>query len=95
MGSPTDKPIHTKGGIYNYQAPLPNKKTLVIKSEEAKRNIFEISVIKLLLSVGFNNENVVANFRGDKSLESFTGLQNYEDKSKVFFRNIMIKEFNI
>jgi hypothetical protein len=38
---------------------------------------------------------VVTNFIGNRSLEGFIGLQNHDDRSKVYFRNIMIKELQI
>lgn len=94
-GSPDGEPIHATGGIYNFQAPSKNIKSLEIECEVGNWNIFEISVIKQLYSVTLNNEKVVTNFVGNKSLEGFIGLQNHDDKSKVFFRNIRIKELQI
>ena len=55
-------------------------------------NTFEISVIQQYYSVTLNKEKAVTNFLGNRSLEGFIGLQNHDDRSKVYFRNIMIKE---
>jgi hypothetical protein len=56
---------------------------------------FEITVIQQSYSVTLNKEKVVTNFIGNRSLEGFIGLQNHDDRSKVYFRNILIKEFKI
>ena len=58
-------------------------------------NTFEIIVIQQSYSVTLNQEKVVTNFIGNRSLEGFIGLQNHDDRSKVYFRNIMIKELKI
>lgn len=58
-------------------------------------NTFEIIVIQQSYSVTLNQEKVVTNFIGNRSLEGFIGLQNHDDRSKVYFRNIMIKEIKI
>lgn len=58
-------------------------------------NTFEIIVIQQSYSVTLNKDKVVTNFIGNRSLEGFIGLQNHDDRSKVYFRNIMIKEIKI
>lgn len=58
-------------------------------------NTFEIIVIQQSYSVTLNKYKVVTNFIGNRSLEGFIGLQNHDDRSKVYFRNIMIKEIKI
>jgi hypothetical protein len=58
-------------------------------------NTFEIIVIQQSYSVTLNQEKVVTNFIGNRSLEGYIGLQNHDDRSKVYFRNIMIKELKI
>jgi hypothetical protein len=35
---------------------------------------------------------VVSNFTGNRLLEGYIGLQNHDDRSKVFFRNIKVRE---
>ncbi|HEU4482307.1 MAG TPA: family 16 glycoside hydrolase [Nitrososphaeraceae archaeon] len=58
-------------------------------------NTFEIIVIQQSYSVTLNKDKLVTNFIGNRSLEGFIGLQNHDDRSKVYFRNIMIKEIKI
>jgi Domain of Unknown Function (DUF1080) len=96
IGSPDGKPIHRTGAIYNYKGPLSTKMNSSSKQLAVGRwNTFEIIVIQQSYSVTLNKEKVVTNFIGNRSLEGFIGLQNHDDRSKVYFRNIMIKELKI
>ena len=95
MGSPNGNPIHRTGAIYNYKGPSSNTKSLSNHFEVGRWNTFEIIVKQQSYSVTLNKKKVVTNFIGNRSLEGFIGLQNHDDKSKVYFRNIMIKEFKI
>jgi hypothetical protein len=96
IGSPDGKPIHRTGAIYNYKGPLLTKTNSSSKQLAVGRwNTFEIIVIQQSYSVTLNKEKVVTNFIGNRSLEGFIGLQNHDDRSKVYFRNIMIKELKI
>ena len=96
IGSPDGKPIHRTGAIYNYKGPLSTKMNSSSKQLAVGRwNTFEIIVIQQSYSVTLNKEKVVTNFTGNRSLEGFIGLQNHDDRSKVYFRNIMIKELKI
>ena len=94
IGSPDGNPIHRTGAIYNYQGPSPKTNSLFKPLVTGRWNTFEICVKQQNYSVTLNKEKVVTNFVGNKSLEGFIGLQNHDDKSKVYFRNIMIKELN-
>ncbi len=38
------------------------------------------------------NNNIVTEFVGNRSLVDYIGLQNHDNKSKVSFRSIRIKE---
>jgi hypothetical protein len=95
IGYPDGKPIHRTGAIYNYKAPSPKMKSLSKQLAVGRWNIFEIIVIEQSYSVTLNKTKVVTNFIGNRSLEGFIGLQNHDDRSKVYFRNIMIKELQI
>ena len=96
IGSPDGKLIHRTGAIYNYKGPSPTKTKSSSKQLAVGRwNTFEIIVIQQSYSVTLNKEKVVTNFIGNRCLEGFIGLQNHDDKSKVYFRNIMIKELKI
>ncbi|MDW0151033.1 MAG: DUF1080 domain-containing protein [Nitrososphaeraceae archaeon] len=96
IGSPDGKPIHRTGASYNYKGPSSTKTKSSSKQLAVGRwNTFEIIVIQQSYSVTLNKEKVVTNFIGNRSLEGFIGLQNHDDRSKVYFRNIMIKELKI
>jgi hypothetical protein len=95
IGYPDGKPIHRTGSIYNYKGPSAKTKPLSKQLAVGRWNIFEIIVIEQSYSVTLNKTKVVTNFIGNRSLEGFIGLQNHDDRSKVYFRNIMIKELQI
>jgi hypothetical protein len=85
----------TERAIYNYKGPSPKTKFLSKQLAVGRWNTFEIIVIQQSYSVTLNKDKVVTNFIGNRSLEGFIGLQNHDDRSKVYFRNIMIKELKI
>lgn len=93
IGSPDSDHIHKTGAIYNYKGS-PKTKTKYIPNPlvVGKWNTFDIYVIQQYYSVTLNGERVVTNFIGNKSLEGYIGLQNHDDRSRVYFRNVMIKE---
>jgi hypothetical protein len=96
IGSPDGKPIHRTGAIYNYKGPSSAKTKSSSKQLAVGRwNTFEIIVIQQSYSVTLNKEKVVTNFIGNRSLEGFIGLESHDDRSQVYFRNIMIKELNM
>ena len=95
IGYPDGKPIHRTGSIYNYKGSSLETQPLSKQLAVGRWNIFEIIVIEQSYSVTLNKTKVVTNFIGNRSLEGFIGLQNHDDRSKVYFRNIMIKELKI
>jgi hypothetical protein len=95
IGSPDGNPIHRTGAIYNYQGPSPKSKYLCNPLAVGRWNTFEISAIQQYYTVILNGDKIVTNFIGNKSLEGFIGLQNHDEKSNVYFRNIIIKELKI
>jgi Domain of Unknown Function (DUF1080) len=92
IGFPDGDPFHKTGAIYNYKGSSPKTKNISKSLIVGKWNTFDIYVIQQYYSVTLNGEKIVTNFVGNKSLEGFIGLQNHDDRSKVYFRNIMIKE---
>jgi|RhiMetdeSRZDD1v2_1073273.scaffolds.fasta_scaffold732693_2 3-keto-disaccharide hydrolase len=92
IGSPDGHSIHRTGAIYNHKGPSPKKQSLSKQLATGRWNIFEIIVIQQSYSVTLNKIKIVTNFIGNRSLEGYIGLQNHDDGSKVYFRNIMIKE---
>jgi hypothetical protein len=43
-------------------------------------------------TVTANGVTVISSYMGDRSLEGYIGLQNHDNRSKVFFRNIKVGE---
>ena len=39
-----------------------------------------------------NDVKVISNFTGNRLLKGYIGLQNHDDRSKVSFRNIKVRE---
>ena len=56
--------------------------------------IFNVSVKGQMYTVIINDEKVIDGFHGNRSKEGYIGLQNHDDKSTVYFRNIFIKEIS-
>jgi hypothetical protein len=79
--------IHQTGAIYDFAAP--SKK--IASKPVGQWNTMEIRVINQSYNVTINGEKVTE-FTGDRLTEGYIGLQAHDDKSKVSFRNIMIKE---
>ncbi|MDP9498779.1 MAG: DUF1080 domain-containing protein, partial [Thermoproteota archaeon] len=78
--------IHQTGAIYDFAAP--NK---LVSKPPNQWNTMEIQVVNQSYTVLINGEEVTE-FKGSKMSEGYIGLQAHDDKSKVSFRNIMIKE---
>lgn len=55
-------------------------------------NSLQIMAEEQKYTVAANDIIVISNFTGNRSLEGYIGLQNHDDRSKVFFRNIIVKE---
>src|SRR5918911_1800350 len=90
LAMPDGNPIHQTGAIYGFAAPSYSSKQIASK-DAGQWNRFEIKVVDQSYSVILNNI-LIAEFVGTRSLQGFIGLQNHDSKSKVSFRNIMIKE---
>jgi Domain of Unknown Function (DUF1080) len=90
LAMPDGNPIHNTGAIYGFAAPSYSSKQITSK-EAGQWNRFEIKVVDQSYSVILNNI-LITKFVGNRSLQGYIGLQNHDSKSKVSFRNIMIKE---
>ncbi|MGI8834651.1 MAG: 3-keto-disaccharide hydrolase [Nitrososphaeraceae archaeon] len=77
--------IHQTGAIYDFAAP--NK---IVSKPPGQWNAIEIQVINQSYTVIMNGQKVTE-FTGNRLTEGYVGLQAHDDKSKVSFRNIMIK----
>lgn len=81
-----DNPIHQTGAIYDFAAP-----SKVVSKPLGQWNIMEIRALDQSYIVIINGEQVTE-FTGSRMTEGYVGLQAHDDKSKVSFRNIMVKE---
>jgi hypothetical protein len=86
----TDKklydPIHQTGALYNFAAP-----SKLVSKPPGQWNTMEIQALDQSYTVTINGQKVTE-FTGSRMTEGYIGLQAHDDKSKVSFRNIMIKE---
>jgi hypothetical protein len=79
-------PIHQTGAIYDFAAP-----SKVVSKPPGQWNTMEIQTQDQSYIVIINGQKVTE-FTGSRLTEGYIGLQAHDDKSKVSFRNIMIKE---
>ena len=79
--------IHYTGAIYDFAAPIKK----VVSKPVGEWNTMKIHVINQSYNVLINGEKVT-DFTGDRLTEGYIGLQAHDEKSKVSFRNIMVKE---
>ena len=78
-------PDHVTGSIYSFSAPF---RVPVNPTEDW--NTYRIKVTGQRYEVWLNDEKI-NDFIGDRSREGYIGLQNHDDSSKVWFRNIRVK----
>ena len=79
-------PIHQTEAIYDFAAP-----SKVVSKPPGQWNTMEIQTQDQSYTVIINGQKVTE-FTGSRMTEGYIGLQAHDDKSKVSFRNIMIKE---
>jgi hypothetical protein len=82
-----DDPLYVTGAIYEL-APARRVASL----PPGEWNQFEITAIGPNISVSLNGDLIVDNYRGDRRLEGFVGVQNHDGDSRIAFRTIGIKE---
>jgi hypothetical protein len=77
-------PKHRTGAVYSFQesAELASK-------PYGEWNHYEIQAVGQQYTVRLNGR-AVTEFKGDRSLEGFVGLQNHDDASRVAFRNVRV-----
>ena len=80
------EPIHQTGAIYNFVAPSE-----IVSKLPGQWNTMEIQIVDQSYTI-IINEKRVTEFTGNRMTEGHIGLQAHDDKSKVSFRNIMVKE---
>ena len=86
IDSKAGDPIHQTGAIYDFAAP-----SRIVSKPMGQWNTMEIQALDQSYIVIINGEKATE-FTGSKMTEGYVGLQAHDDKSKVSFRNIMIKE---
>ena len=80
-------PIHGTGAIYETAAP-----SLMNSKPTGQWNSLQITAEKQKYTVMVNSIVVISNFTGNRSLECYIGLQNHDNRYKVFYRNIKVGE---
>jgi Domain of Unknown Function (DUF1080) len=81
------KPLHSTGAVYEFAAPsMINSKSI------GEWNSLKIIAEKQNYIVIINDMKVISNFTGNRLLEGYIGLQNHDDRSKVYFKNIKARE---
>lgn len=78
-------PMHATGAVYSFSAPFK----MAAKPAPAW-NTYKIKVTGQRYRVYLNGE-LVNDFIGDRSTEGYVGLQNHDDNSKVWFKNIRVR----
>ena len=87
LAQPDGKSIHGTGAIYEFAAP-----SIMSSKSTGQWNSLQIMAEKQKYTVTANGVTVISSFIGDRSLEGYIGLQNHDNRSKVFFRNIKVGE---
>jgi Domain of Unknown Function (DUF1080) len=80
--------IHQTGAIYDFAAP-----SKIVSKPPGQWNTMQIQTLGQSYTVIINGQKVTE-FTGSRTTEGHIGLQAHDDKSKVSFKNIMIKEVN-
>ena len=78
-------PNHVTGSVYSFSAPFQ-----VNANPTDEWNTYRIEVTGQRYQVWLNGEKINDYF-GDRSREGHIGVQNHDDSSKVWFRNIRVK----
>lgn len=87
LARPDGKPIHSTGAVYGFAASsMINSKSI------GEWNSLKIIAEKQNYVVITNDVKVISSFTGNRLLEGYIGLQNHDDRSKVYFKNIKARE---
>ena len=89
LALPNKESIHMTGAIYGFKGPSK----VASKPAGCWNNLY-VSVKRQMYTVIINDEKVIDDFHGNRSKEGYIGLQNHDDKSTVYFKNIFIKEIS-
>ena len=89
LASPNEESVHMTGAIYGFMGPSK----VASKPVGCWNNLY-VSVKGQMYTVIINDEKVIDGFHGNRNKEGYIGLQNHDDKSTVYFKNIFIKEIS-
>lgn len=78
-------PDHVTGAVYDFSSPFR-----VNSKPAGEWNTYRIRVVGQRYEIFLNGEKV-NDFFGDRSREGYIGLQNHDDDSKAWFRNVRIR----
>jgi hypothetical protein len=87
LALPSKESIFTTGAIYGFMGP-----SKVASKPVGCWNSLYVSIIGQTYTVIINEEKVIDSFQGNRNKEGYIGLQNHDDRSMVYFKNIFIKE---
>ena len=89
LALPNKESIHLTGAIYDFMGPAK-----VASKPVGCWNTLYVFVTGQIYTVIINDEKVIDGFHGNRNKEGYIGLQNHDDKSTVYFKNIFIKEIS-
>ena len=89
LALPNKDSIHMTGAIYGFMG----SSKVASKPIGCWNNLY-VSVEGQMYTVIINDEKVIDGFQGNRNKEGYIGLQNHDDKSTVYFKNIFIKEIS-
>jgi len=87
LALPNKESVYMTGAIYGFIGPYK-----VASKPVGSWNNLYVSVKGQIYTVIINEEKVIYSFHGNRNREGYIGLQNHDDKSRVYFKNIFIKE---
>ena len=87
LALPNKESFYMTGAIYGFIGP-----SKVASKPVGSWNNLYVSVKGQIYTVIINEEKVIYSFQGNRNREGYIGLQNHDDKSRVYFKNIFIKE---
>jgi hypothetical protein len=90
LAKPDGRFIHGTGAVYKFAAP-----SRITSKPTGEWNSLKVKAVKQNYAVTVNNVKVISDFTGNRLLEGYIGLQNHDDRSKVFFRNIKMTEMPV
>ncbi len=89
LALPDKESVHMTGAIYGFMGP-----SKVASKPVGCWNKLYVSVKGQMYTVIINDEKVIDGFQGNRNKQGYIGLQNHDDKSTVYFKNIFIKEIS-